>query len=235
LGPQAGATPSRIPQGFDANRDVHYAAIRQPLDPAAFIADLKQRLGAALDRLDQALGDGSAGGVRISTRHGDGRITVPPPERQPEPPTLQPLKEEVERRWGTIDLLDILKDADYLTGFTDEFASVASRQIADRDVLRQRLLLVLFALGTNMGVRRVVATGEGSTRETEATLRRVRRLYVNRDNLRRAITRLVNATFAARDRGLWGQGTPCGSDFKKFGAWQSNPMTEWQPATAAPG
>jgi len=67
----------------------------------------------------------------------------------------------VERRWGTIDLLDILKDADYLTGFTEEFASVASRHIADRDVLRQRLLLVLFALGTNMGVRRVVATGEG--------------------------------------------------------------------------
>jgi Tn3 transposase DDE domain len=67
----------------------------------------------------------------------------------------------VERRWGTIDLLDILKDADYLTGFTDEFASVASRQITDRDVLRRRLLLVLFTLGANMGVRRVVATGEG--------------------------------------------------------------------------
>src|SRR6266487_3959547 len=80
---------------------------------------------------------------------------------------------------------------------------------------------------TNMGVRRVVATGADQHGETEATLRRVRRLYVNRDNLRRAITRLVNATFAVRDTGLWGAGTACASDSKKFGSWQSNLMTEW--------
>ncbi len=78
-----------------------------------------------------------------------------------------------------------------------------------------------------MGVRRVVATGADQHGETEATLRRVRRLYVNRDNLRRAITRLVNATFAVRDTGLWGAGTACASDSKKFGSWQSNLMTEW--------
>lgn len=41
-----------------------------------------------------------------------------------------------------------------------------------RDVLRRRLLLALFALGTNMGIKRIVATGEHG--ETEATLRRVR-------------------------------------------------------------
>jgi Tn3 transposase DDE domain len=144
-----------------------------------------------------------AGGVRVTTRRGEPWVTVPPMDKQPEPPTLQALKDEVERRWGTIDLLDMLKDADYLTGFSQEFASVASREITNRAVLRKRLLLVLFALGTNMGVRRVVATGADQHGETEATLRRVRRLYVNRDNLRRAITRLVNATFAVRDTGLW--------------------------------
>jgi TnpA family transposase len=78
-----------------------------------------------------------------------------------------------------------------------------------------------------MGVRRVVATGADQHGETEAVLRLVRRLYVNRDNLRRAITRLVNATFAVRDTGLWGEGTACASDSKKFGSWQSNLMTEW--------
>jgi hypothetical protein len=93
---------------------------------------------------------------------------------------------------------------------------------ASRATLRRRLLLVLFGLGTNMGVRRGVAAGEDEHGETEAMLRRVRRLYVNRDNLRRAITRLVNATFEARDRALWGQGTACASDSKKFGSWQSN-------------
>ena len=208
-----------LPADFDANRDVHYAAIRQPLDPAAFIASLQQRLGGALGRLDRALADGSAGGVRITTRRGTPWITVPPMDKQPEPPTLQALKDEVERRWGTIDLLDMLKDADYLTGFTDEFVSVASREVTDRTTLRKRLLLVCFGLGTNMGVRRVVAAAAGGDDggghgETEAMLRRVRRLYVNRDNLRRAIARLVNATFAVCDSGLWGQGTACASDSK---------------------
>jgi TnpA family transposase len=66
-------------------------------------------------------------------------------------------------------------------------------------------------------------------------LRRVRRLYVNRDNLRRAIARLVNATFAVRDRALWGQGTACASDSKKFGSWQSNLMTEWHARYGGPG
>jgi hypothetical protein len=136
----------------------------------------------------------------------------------PEPTNLAALKAEVERRWGIPDLLDILKEADFDAGFTEEFTSVASREITDRAVLRRRLLLVLFALGTNVGIRHV-AGGEGG--ESEAMLRRVRRLFVNRDNLRRAVTRLVNATFAVRDEALWGQGTACASDSKKFGSWSS--------------
>jgi len=42
-----------------------------------------------------------------------------------------------------------LKETDLLTAFTDEFTSVASREIVPRNVLRRRLLVALFALGTN--------------------------------------------------------------------------------------
>src|SRR6266496_820601 len=91
----------------------------------------------------------------------------------------------------------------------------------------RRFARLKITLATNMGIRQLAATGADQHGETEATLRRVRRLYVNRDNLRRAITRLVNATFAVRDTGLWGAGTACASDSKKFGSWQSNLMTEW--------
>jgi Tn3 transposase DDE domain-containing protein len=62
----------------------------------------------------------------------------------------------VLRRWGILDLLDLLKHADVFTDFTGEFTSVASREITDRTVLRRRLLFVLFALGTNMGIKHVV-------------------------------------------------------------------------------
>lgn len=223
-----------LPGDFDANRDVHYAALRQPLDPTHFIDDLQQRLAGALTACDEAITGGMAGGVSIGRRRGEPWITVPTMQAQPEPTTLAALKQEVLRRWGTIDLLDVLKHADAFTDFTSEFTSVASREITSREVLRRRLLFVLFALGTNMGIKHVV-DGAREAGESEATLRRVRRLYVNRENLRSAITKLVNATLHARQEALWGQGTACASDSKKFGSWSSNMMTEWHARYGGPG
>jgi hypothetical protein len=112
-------------------------------------------------------------------------------------------------------------------------ASVASRKATPRDVLRRRLLLVLFALGTNMGIKRIVATGGHG--ESEAALRNVRRMYVTRENLRRAVAAVVNATFAARDPQWWGEGTACASDSKRFGSWSSNLMTEYHIRYGGPG
>ena len=129
---------------------------------------------------------------------------MPKLEQLDEPTGLQALKDEVVRRWGVLDLLDVLKNADFLTGFTDEFSSVAAYERIDRDALQRRLLLALFALGTNMGIRAIVATGEHG--ETEAALRHVRRHFITVDNLRAAVTKLVNATFASRDTAWWGQG-----------------------------
>jgi len=221
-----------LPGDFDTAREVHYAALRQPLDPTKFVTDLRQRMHDALSRLDQSLVDSSAG-VTITTRRGEPWITVPRLDALPEPANLGKLKNEVIRRWGTLDLLDVLKDSDYLAEFTSEFTSVASREVIDRNTLRRRLLLCLFALGTNMGVRAIVATGEHG--ESEAELRHVRRHFITRDNLRRAIAKLVNATFEARDPNWWGTGTACASDSKKFGSWESNLMTEWHQRYGGPG
>lgn len=234
----AGATRWRnpeedLPQDFEENRDVHYDALSRPLDPAEFVAALKSRHAAALEMLDTALAEGTTGGVRITTRSGKPWISVPKVEKLPEPPNLGALKDEVERRWGTIDLLDVFKEAALLTGFDEEFPSVASREVTDPETLRRRLLLVLFALGTNLGIRQIVSTGDHG--ETEATLHRIRRTRINHDNLRRAIARLVNATFEVRDELWWGEGTACASDSKKFGSIESNIMTEWHQRYRGPG
>ena len=45
-----------LPGDFDTTREVHYAAIRQPLDPTAFITALRERMAAALARLDARTG-----------------------------------------------------------------------------------------------------------------------------------------------------------------------------------
>ena len=222
-----------LPADFEENRDVHYGALGQPLDPTPFVEGLKGRLSAALSAFDIALSHGTAGGVRIVTRRDEPWISVPKLGKLEEPENLSAIKGEVRKRWGTVDLLEILKEADFLTGFTEEFASVASRQVVPRSVLRKRLLLVLFALGTNVGIRQIVVSGEHG--ESEAALRRVRRTFITRDNLRAAIARVVNATFAVRDEALWGEGTACASDSKKFGSWSSNFMTEWHARYGGPG
>ncbi|MFD7685679.1 Tn3 family transposase [Streptomyces sp. NPDC059781] len=101
----------------------------------------------------------------------------------------------------------MFENAGFGTGFTDAFASVAAYERIDRDVLRRRPLLALFAPGTNTGIRATVATGG-----TEAALRHVRRRFITVDDLRAAVTGLVNAAFEARDTAWWGQGTACASD-----------------------
>lgn len=228
-----GDSDADLPGDFDDNREVHYTALRQPLDPAQFVGELRQRLSAALTGLDRALADGSTGGVQLTTRRGEPWIRVPKLDKLPEPENLTALKNEIVTRWGTVTLLDMLKEADWLVDFTADFTSVATREILPRTVLQRRLLLVLFALGTNLGIKAVANGGDHG--ESEASLRRVRRMFVSRDNLRAAIGRVVSETFARRDPRWWGTGTSCASDSKKFSSWESNLMTEWHNRYGGPG
>ncbi|MDA4887603.1 hypothetical protein PFZ55_11950 [Streptomyces sp. MS2A] len=127
-----------LPGDFESARTVHYAAIRRPEDPKESFTGLKRRMTDGLDRLSAALADGSAGGVKVTTRKGEPWITVPKLEPLDEPTGFQALKDEVVRRWGVLDLLDVLKNADFLTGFTDEFSPVAAYERIDRAVLQRR-------------------------------------------------------------------------------------------------
>ena len=79
-----------------------------------------------------------------------------------------------------------------------------------------------------------MATGEHG--ESEAALRHVRRHYITRDNLRRAIARRRQRDLRRARRGRGGAtGTACASDSKKFGSWESNLMTEWHSRYGGPG
>lgn len=122
-------------------------------------------------------------------------------------------------------LLDIFKEADLRVAFTSLFSTSASREILDPETLHKRLLLCLYGLGTNTGLKRMSASDPDSGHED---LRYVRRKYMTREHLRAAIARVVNAIFDVRRTEIWGEGTTaCASDSKKFGAWDQNLMTEW--------
>jgi len=173
----------------------------------------------------EAITGNKSRGTRVKKHRGEPRWQIPDLGKLKVPENLRALHTEVAARWGIIDLLDFLKESDHLTAFTDAFTTVATRENTPREVIRKRLLLVLYALGTNVGVKRVADGGRHG--ETEAALRATRHLFVNRDNLRSAIATLVNATLRMRDPLWWGNGTACASDSKKFGSWSSNLMTEY--------
>ncbi len=219
-----------LPADFDANRTSHYERLRQPLDPTEFVESVRRQVTEGLDRLDRDLASGD-GPVRVTERRG-GWITVTPLQAQPEPPNLGRLNAEVVRRWPATSLLDMLKEADLRLGITASFETTATREALDPASLQRRILLCLYAYGTNAGIRRMAAGDHG---QSENDLRYVRRRYLTVANLRRAITTVVDATLAARAERLWGQATTTASDSTKLGAWDQNLLTEWHARYRGPG
>jgi TnpA family transposase len=176
----------------------------------------------ALTRLDQGLPKNPH--VQILSRN-KGWISLSPLDAQPEPVHLLMLKAEMGQRWQMTSLLDILKEADFRVGITSTFKSPTAYESLERPILQPRLLLCLYGLGTNTGLKRMSA---GELGVNYKDLLYVRRRFVNKDHLRNAIRQVVNAIFQTRDSQIWGEGTTaCASDSKKFGAYDQNLMTEW--------
>ena len=211
-----------LPSDFDANRQEYYTAIKQPEQAAEFVADLKQQMAESLQSFNDTIVTNDK--VKLIERR-KGRISLSPLEPQPEPKQLLHLKTEVTRRWPMTSLLDVLKEADLRIGFTDEFRSMSSREVLSQAELQKRLLLSFYGLGTNTGLKRVSASDKHINYKD---LLYVRRKFIQKDSLRRAIANVVNSIFRVRRPDIWGEGTTaCASDSKKFGAWDQNLMTEW--------
>ncbi len=211
-----------LPSDFEVKRDDYYEALKQPQVVEEFVAGLQGSMAEVLDLLDKTLPRNRKVSVVERRR---GRISISPVDPQPEPVNLSYLKTEITRRWPMTSLLDILKETDLRVGFTQEFQSVSPREVIDRRDLQKRLLLCLHGLGTNTGLKRVSANNLDITYKE---LLYVRRKFIQKDSLRSAIVKLVNAIFRARLSEVWDEGTTaCASDSKKFGAWDQNLMTEW--------
>ncbi len=211
-----------LPADFDQERSTYYTALKLPDTPDTFIAGLKRQMQEALTGLHDGLPANEY--VKIEDKN-RGRIRLSPLEVQPEPVNLGALKARMIERWPMTSLLDVFKEADLRIHFTDVFRSATAWENLDREVIQERLLLTLYGLGSNAGIKRMSA---GQQRTNYKDLLYIRRRYINKDQLRAAIREVVNATLRARSPDIWGHGTTaCASDSKKFGAWDQNLMTEW--------
>lgn len=207
---------------FDERRERYYEALGQPMEADSFVEVLQRQMDESLVSLDENIPSNPHLGLR---EKGNTRISLSPLSAQPEPPNLDDLSIEIAGRWPMTSLLDILEEADLRLGLTENFTTVASRRVLDPDTLRKRLLLCLYGLGTNMGLKRVAA---GDPESSYQDLRYVCRRFIHKEQLRAAIASVVDGIFAARSAEIWGEATTaCASDSKKFGAWDQNLLTSW--------
>jgi TnpA family transposase len=221
-----------LPHDFGPRREEYYAALAQPTEAQTFVATVRTKLKTALAALDTDVPHNPK--VKILTsKKGKGRIVLSPSDPLPAPPHLDDLKVALVRRWPMTNLLDILKETELRVGFTEVFRTVGVREVLSPEVLQRRLLLALYGLGTNAGLKRV-SSGGGADSYDEVLY--VRRKYITPVQLRAAIGRVCNAIFAVRTPDLWGEATTaCASDAKKFGAWDQNLLTEWHARYGGPG
>jgi TnpA family transposase len=212
-----------FPKILISNGKQYYQALRLPLDASNFIETLQQQMHEALTSFNSVLPT-IPDQVRLLEKQG-GWISLSPLPPQEEPRNLGRLKAEIGRRWPMTSLLNILKETDLRVDFTQHFKSPASREALDRETLRKRLLLSLYAMGTNTGIKRVSAGDHG---ESYQELLYTRRRYIHKEQLRAAIADVANAIFRVRHPQIWGEATTtCASDSKQFGSWDQNLLTEW--------
>lgn len=212
-----------LPKDFEARRVEHYGELRKPLDPAVFTTSLRKEMTEALAELDAALPE--LDWVEIKERKA-GAIKFTAPQAQEEPRNPRQVKGEVSRRWNGVPLIDMLKEAVLRTGCLKAVASVTGgRQDMAPEVLAERLMLAIYAYGTNAGIKAVAGGAHG---HNEEEVRYVRRRYLTPEVARQIAIEIANATFAARDSGLWGAGsTAVASDSTHFRSWDQNLFTEW--------
>lgn len=211
-----------LPTDFEVNRPIYYQALTLPENVETFISKLQQQMAQGLEKLDRGMPKNPD--VKIIGQ-GRGLIRLSPFDPAPEPINLKQLKGEINRIWNQTSLLDILKETDLRVDFTRDFKSMGTREIIDRETLQKRLLLCLYGLGTNTGLKRI---NTGINGENYHDLLYVRRRYIHKDQLRSAIAKVINAIFEIRSTQIWGEGTTtCASDSKHFGAWEQNLITQY--------
>ena len=136
-------------------------------------------------------------------------------------------------RWEIEIFFKTLKETEIRISFTDNFKTLATREVIDKAILRKRLILSLYALGSNAGIRRISSGDHG---ESYKDLLYIRRKFITKDNLRNAIAEVVNSILNVRRSEIWGEGTTsCASDSKKFGSWDQNLLTEYHIRYRGPG
>jgi Domain of unknown function (DUF4158) len=125
----------------EAQRTAYYHAFPQPVEVTAFLDPLRERLTTALTRVNRDLPRNPDVHRYAPTASEERRLlAVARLTAQPEPQSLDRIKDLISQRYGVLDLLDIFVEADRLTGFTRFCTHSGTKEVRSREALRPLLL-----------------------------------------------------------------------------------------------
>jgi hypothetical protein len=212
-----------LPKDFEQNKKAYYEMLGLPTCPKEFIAQLKKLLASNLKSLNSSIVDNKL--VKIKSSSCNKNIGITPSKPQEEPENIDALQKEIVDKWSSINLIDILKECDLLINFTEQMETIARSSKINRDDLQKRLLLCLYGIGSNTGLKRI-SIANGDVKHSD--LRYAKKRFINKTNVRNAIRLVVNSVLEIRDKEIWGEATTtvvC--DSTQVSAWDQNLMNEW--------
>jgi TnpA family transposase len=211
-----------LPQDFSERKSEYFELLNIPENVKEFRRIIEKELSNSLLLLNKNIPTNKK--VEILKKN-SGWIKLTPLDAQEIPPNLKQIKKELFRKWPMTSLLDVIKEVFLRTSCIKHFKSVATSERIDPEILQKRLVLAIYGIGTNTGLKRVTA---GNQNENYKNLDHILQNYITKDNLKFAIAEIVNKTFRIRNPNIWGESTTsCASDSKQFGSWDQNLMTEW--------
>ena len=211
-----------IPDDFETARESYYEELGLSENAQAFTNGIKVELEDHLIAFNDELPKNDKVHVAWTTKP---KFIITPLTADRPPQTLEALKGTIAETWPMTSLLDMVKETALDTGFLREFTTAGQYQKIDQSALNQRLLLCLYGLGTNAGIKRISAATSNATYDQ---LLHVRRRFIDAASMRQANRQIANAIMGIRDPELWGeQGTASASDSKQFKVWDGNPLAEY--------
>jgi len=212
-----------LPKDFIEKRESYYKLLELPINSKEFIETLKASVTNNLDALNANIPNNQL--VKIQQSKVGNNIKLTPSDPQDEPDNIIKLQQEINNKWSSIHLIDILKECDLRINFTKELETVGkSSNISSAD-LQKRLLLCIFGIGSNTGLKRISIANDDVN---YSDLRYVKKRHINVTNIRNATRTMVNNVLKVRNPEVWGEATTTvACDSTHLFAWDQNLMSEW--------
>jgi hypothetical protein len=132
-----------LPKDCKEKRDHYFQLVGLPLKAKEFTEPRKKELHENLKALNDTILSNK--NVKIINKKSV-RIKITPYAPQAESANIKKLHEEIKKEYGTINLIDILKEVELQIKFTEKLHTKASRKNLKKEVLRYRLLLCLYEI-----------------------------------------------------------------------------------------